>query len=61
MKTNIIQKADDLFFNGDYKSALYFYSDILKNNPKDQDAQIGIILTDIAINDSPIKAHTLFD
>lgn len=56
-----LQKADDFFINKDYQSALHFYSDILNKNPNNQDAQIGILLTDMAMNDSEEKAQTLFD
>jgi tetratricopeptide (TPR) repeat protein len=61
MTNYTLQKADNFFTNKDYQSALHFYSNILTNNPEDKDAQIGLLLTDMAINDDEEKAHTLFD
>jgi tetratricopeptide (TPR) repeat protein len=58
---NNIQTADSYFSNKDYKTALHFYSIILKENPENQDAQIGILLSDMAMNDDDEKAQALFD
>jgi len=61
MTEEILQKADDFFIDKNYKTALQFYSNILSQNPDDQDAQIGLLLTDMALNDNEEKAQTLFD
>ena len=61
MNQQLLQKADDFFISGDYSTALHFYSNILNSDPEDQDAQIGLLLADMAMNDNEDKAQTLFD
>ena len=61
MSKELLKKANHFFTNKDYQSALHFYSNILKNHPDNKDAQIGLMLSDMAINENEDQAHTLFD
>jgi tetratricopeptide (TPR) repeat protein len=58
---NIIKiKAEDMFLQKRYKDSIKEYSKILKNSPFDEDARIGIILSDMAFERED-EAQALFD
>jgi len=46
--------------NGDYKKALLNFSLALKENPKDKEAEVGVLLADLA-NDNELQAKILYE
>jgi tetratricopeptide (TPR) repeat protein len=57
---NRLQKAQELFQSGEYRDALRYYGDIYNENPKIEEAKIGVFLCDMAL-ESGEEAQALFD
>lgn len=55
-----LQKAQELFQNGEYKDAMRYYGEIYNENSNIQEAKIGVFLCDMAV-DSADEAQALFD
>lgn len=56
----LLKKAAQAFMNGEFKKAMFYYSSVLKNEPDNKEAKIGIILSDIA-SEGNIEAQEIFD
>jgi len=56
----IKSKAEDSFLQKNYRESMSKYSNILVDYPDDKDAQIGVILSDMAIEKEE-EAQALFD
>lgn len=56
----LLTRAEELFSLGKYESALTTYGLLLKEYPKDRDAQVGVFLCDIGM-ESGEEAQALFD
>lgn len=55
-----LQKAQELFQSGEYQNALRYYGDLYSENPKLDEAKIGVYLCDMAL-ESDEEAQALFD
>jgi tetratricopeptide (TPR) repeat protein len=58
--SNFKDKAQQLFVGRDYQKALFNFSLALKKSPKDKEARLGAILSDLAM-DNEDEAQALFD
>jgi len=56
----ILDRAENLFYRGDYSEALRMYGILLKDCPELEEARIGAILSDIAL-DNDEEAQALFE
>ncbi len=56
----LFKEANSAFLNGDYKKAIFYYSLILKQEPENKEAKIGILLSDLAQDESD-EAIALYD
>ncbi|WP_281951947.1 hypothetical protein [Nitrosophilus kaiyonis] len=56
----LFSKANRAFLNGDYKKAIFYYSLILKQDPENREAKIGILLSDLATEEND-EANVLYD
>ncbi|MBD3808485.1 MAG: hypothetical protein IE880_07205 [Epsilonproteobacteria bacterium] len=56
----LLKLAESQFLKKEYKSALQSYGEILKNNPKMDEAKLGVYLSDLGL-DSDDEAQALFD
>ncbi|MBD3831385.1 MAG: hypothetical protein IE890_13005 [Arcobacter sp.] len=56
----LFKLAESQFLNKEYKNALQSYGEILKNNPKMDEAKLGVYLSDLGL-DSDDEAQALFD
>ncbi len=56
----ILDRAENLFYRGDYDEALRMYGIVLKECPNLQEARIGAILSDIALENDE-EAQALFE
>lgn len=56
----LLKKAAQAFMNGEFKKAMFYYNSVLKNEPDNKEAKIGIILSDIA-SEGNIEAQEIFD
>jgi len=54
------KEANKAFLNQDFKKAIFYYSLILKQDPGNKEAKIGILLSDLAQEESD-EATVLFD
>ncbi len=59
-KRKILDRAENLFYRGDYDEALRMYGILLKDYPDLQEARIGAILSDIALENDE-EAQALFE
>lgn len=56
----LFKEANRAFLNGEYKRAIFYYSLILKKDPDNKEAKIGILLSDLATEESE-EATVLYD
>ncbi|BBG66715.1 hypothetical protein NNO_2012 [Hydrogenimonas sp.] len=56
----ILDRAENLFYRGDYDEALRMYGILLKDCPQLEEARIGAILSDIALENDE-EAQALFE
>lgn len=56
----LFKLAESQFLNKEYKNALQSYGEILKNNPKMDEAKLGVYLSDLGL-DNDEEAQALFD
>jgi len=56
----LLKLAESQFLNKEYKNALQSYGQILKDNPKMDEAKIGVYLSDLGL-ESDDEAQALFD
>ncbi len=56
----ILDRAENLFYRGDYDEALRMYGILLKECPELEEARIGAILSDIALENDE-EAQALFE
>ncbi len=56
----ILDRAENLFYRGDYSEALRMYGILLKDYPDLEEARIGAILSDIALENDE-EAQALFE
>jgi len=56
----LLKLAESQFLNKEYKNALQSYGEILKDNPKMDEAKMGVYLSDLGL-DSDDEAQALFD
>lgn len=56
----LLKLAESQFLKKEYKSALQSYGEILKDNPKMDEAKMGVYLSDLGL-DSDDEAQALFD
>ncbi len=56
----LLKLAESQFLNKDYKKSLQLYADILKQNPKSNEAKMGVYLSDFGL-DNDNEAQALFD
>ncbi len=56
----ILDRAENLFYRGDYDEALRMYGILLKDFPNLEEARIGAILSDIALENDE-EAQALFE
>ncbi|MCF6201397.1 MAG: hypothetical protein L3J42_04650 [Hydrogenimonas sp.] len=59
-KRKILDRAENLFYRGDYNEALRMYGILLKDYPGLEEARIGAILSDIALENDE-EAQALFE
>jgi tetratricopeptide (TPR) repeat protein len=55
-----LQRAENYFYSGDYEEAMRMYAILLKDHPGLEEARIGAILTDIAVENDE-EAQALFE
>ncbi len=56
----IKKKAESYFYRGEYDKAMQNFSLVLMKSPKDKEARIGAILTDMA-NENEEKAQSIYE
>ena len=55
-----LERAENLFYSGEYDEAMRIYAILLRDDPKLQEARIGAILSDIAFENDD-EAQALFE
>ena len=56
----LFSRANKAFLSGNYLKAIYYYSIVLKQDPNNKEAKIGILLSDFASEEKE-EANALFD
>ncbi len=61
-KKMLLKKANKAFLNGEYKKAIFYFSLVLKQEPQNKEAKIGVLLSDIALegNDDALSLYDYY-
>lgn len=59
-QTVALKRAEDIFFRGDFSSALHSYALILQDYPLLDEAKVGVLLSDLGFENKE-EAQALFD